>query len=198
MITREIKQHELADADFAEERENTFFLPPGQEVLLHCRFNRTQRRTYVSERDYRRLPVKQQAAFQANPLNPRCFYADTADAVLHAPAAPATTAAKKSVSQKLAESPSKPRRPRRKPKPGGGRGFNWDSDLGEFIFDELSNLEGYRVVETPQCLKVIDEATGCRLDQHQLRALRTKLGLDRGVPVPTRGRRSNSIRLRVA
>jgi len=198
MITREIRQHEFADADFGEERENTFFLSTGQEVRLRCRYNSTQQRTYISERDYLKLALKQQAAFQANTLNPRCFYCAPADAVLHAPAAPATTAAKKSVSQKLAESPSKPRRPRRKPKPGGGRGFNWDSDLGEFIFDELSNLEGYRVVETPQCLKVIDEATGCRLDQHQLRALRTKLGLDRGVPVPTRGRRSSSIRLRVA
>jgi len=194
MITREIKQHELADADFAEERENTFFLPPGQEVLLHCRFNRTQRRTYVSERDYRRLPVKQQAAFQANPLNPRCFYADTADAVLHAPAAPAT-AARKSTARRLAASPSKPRGTGSR---GLGRPFSLESETAQFAVDELEHLDGYKVELTPNGVRVFNTSTGDRMDRASVLALKTKLDLDRGIAVPAGGRRSSSIRLRVA
>jgi DNA adenine methylase len=194
VIVREIKQHEYPDADFEGERENIFFLSTGQEVRLHCRHNRTQRRTYISEMDYRKLPVRQQATFQTNTLNPNYFYCADADAVLHAPAAPAATAAKKPTAQKLAASPSKPSRRRKASKNGGGRGFNWDSDLGGFIVDELSNLEGYRIVETKHCLKVVDEATGLYLDQHQLRTLRSKLGLDRGV-APSRVRQSSNIRI---
>lgn len=196
MIVREIRQHEYPDADFSEERENTFFLSASQEVRLHCRYNGTQRRTYVNERDYLKLPLKQQAAFQANALNPRCFYCAATDAVLHAPTAPAAQAAKKSIATKLSETPGKsPRRRGGAKNTGGGRGFNWDSELGEFIVMELTNLDGYTPKETACGVKVFGEAAGRYLDKHELRTLRRRLEMDRGDDAV---RSTSCIKLRVA
>jgi hypothetical protein len=195
MIVREIRQHEYPDADFGAERENTFFLSSSQEVRLRCRYNSTQRRTYVNERDYLKLALKQQAAFQANALNPRCFYCG-ADAVVHAPVAPTAKAARKSMVEKLAETPGKsPRRRGGAKTKGGGRGFNWDSELGEFIVMELTNLDGYTLKETACGVKVFGVAAGRYLDKHELRTLRRQLELDRGDEAV---RSASCIRLRVA
>ena len=79
-----------------------------------------------------------------------------------------------------------------------GRPFSLESETAQFAVDELEHLDGYKVELTPNGVRVFNTSTGDRMDRASVLALKTKLDLDRGIAVPAGGRRSSSIRLRVA
>jgi len=172
MIVREIKQHELRDQDFSEERHNTFFLSELQEVKLRTRENTTQHRTYVSEQDYVRLSPKQQAAYGANGLNPKLFYC-AGEGVAHAPTTRAAKAAK-AATKKVRRHCSGSR------VGNAGRPFSWESDVGEFIVMELSSHSDYVVKQMDSGVQAYDRRTNRRMDKDSLLALRSKFELERG------------------
>jgi len=187
MIVREIKQHELRDQDFTEERHNTFFLSELQEVKLRTRENTTQHRTYVSEQDYVRLSPKQQAAYGANGLNPKLFYC-AGEGVAHAPTTRAAKAAKAAT--------KKARRHYSGSRVGiGGRPFSWESEVGEFIVMELSSHSDYLVKQTGSGVQAYERRTNRRMDKDSLLALRSKFELERGDKAAACVRSTNSIKL---
>ena len=187
MIVREIKQHELRDQDFTEERHNTFFLSELQEVKLRTRENTTQHRTYVSEQDYFRLSPKQQAAYGANGLNPKLFYC-AGKGVAHAPTTRAAKAAKAAT--------KKARRHYSGSRVGiGGRPFSWESEVGEFIVMELSSHSDYLVKQTGSGVQAYERRTNRRMDKDSLLALRSKFELERGDAGAACVRTTNAVKL---
>lgn len=196
MLVEERARRDVPEDRFGAERFNTFFGEREEEIRLRVRWLKTDGQHYISMKDWNNLSQGQRTHLRRNGV-PQRFYYDGLPAtapkpaagkptrgVAAAPLSPTRTHVAsewRTPSQASARPASKPKaKPAKASKtprkgPGAGRAFAWESEIGDFIFEHMTNRDDFIVKDYPSGLQVIHRATGRRMDRAQVMAFKALL-----------------------
>ena len=170
-------QQKVRTERFSGEWMNTFFAG-GEEVRLHCRFDKDEQETYVSQRDWESLsvPARQQLLKVGVPFR---FYRDEVGAPSTAkvptPATPVAMAAVVAAKPTVSAKSGKVRRASKTPR--YGRPYSWDGELTAFIVAELSGNSDYEVIEKKTGVVLRERSSGRHITRAEVLALRSRMGV---------------------
>ena len=171
------KQERVRPERFTGEWMNTFFAG-GEEVRLHCRFDKDEQETYVSQREWESLsvPVRQQLLRVGVPYR---FYRDEAEGLTTAKSPTAACQGMKATTTTVAK-PALPTAPAPKVRRASkavryGRPYSWDGELTAFIVAELSGNPVYEVIEKTTGVVLRDRNSGRHIARAEVVALRSRM-----------------------